>query len=655
MSTSSNPLLPPTVLRRRSADRLRPLASALALPEQHLGAIRQSHERCVALGLSRTLRPDHAPLGRADLGLVRERHQRLHAHAAPVMEMLFGQIEGTQSMVVLCDSAGTIIHSIGDDDFLSRAAKVALQPGVNWSEPTKGTNAVGTALIEELPTLVHADEHYLHANHFLTCSAAPIFDPRGNVLGVLDVSGDHRSYHAHTMALVTLSARMIENQWLGDDHRHALRLHFHRRPEFIGTLMEGILAVAPDGRVLGANRGAQEQLGLSGVAVRMQTLQSLFGTTVGALVDHFRAPTVQPWVVRSQRGQAFHLRAQFSGPPWSRGLDMGASAVPSAPQQALSAPLPQALPAPRGPGQAMLPASGLAALHSGDVQMTAVLNELQRVRDHGVPVVLLGETGTGKDVLARALHHDSPRAVAHFVAVPCAAVSATELETAVQRAEGGTLYLDGVGELPPALQAQLLHRLDEPAFGLICASSQALRAGAGPGDLREDLFHRLQGLTVTLPPLRQRGDLPEMAQRMLDNLAHPRLMQLTAATLAQLAAGLWPGNLRQLQRVLRTAALLAEPGNRIEPRHLPADAVAGPVVVPGAGPAVVPVAAPVDAPTAPAFLHRAQTETLQQTERRAMEQALHACGGNVSQAARRLGVSRNTLYRRLRGTLAATP
>lgn len=635
MTTPPTPLLlAPPALRRRSADRLRPLASALALPEQHLGAIRQSHERCVALGLSRIERPDHAPLGRADLGLVRERHQRLHAHAAPVMEMLFDQIEGTQSMVVLCDSAGTIIHSLGDDDFLSRAAKVALQPGVNWSEPTKGTNAVGTALIEELPTLVHADEHYLHANHFLTCSAAPIFDPRGNVLGVLDVSGDHRSYHAHTMALVTLSARMIENQWLSDDHRHALRLHFHRRPEFIGTLMQGILAVAPDGRVLGANRGAQEQLGLSGVGLRMQTLQSLFGATVGALVDHFRSPTVQPWVAHSQRGQAFHVMAHFSGPTWSRGLGAGPGTVPSAVLPVRAAPL--------GPGSQVPAPSGLAALYSGDAQMATVLEELQRVRDHGVPVVLLGETGTGKDVVARALHHDSERALALFVAVPCAAVSSAELEDAVQRAEGGTLYLDGVCELPLALQAQLLHRLDEPACALICASIQVLRTGAGPGALREDLFHRLQGLTVTLPPLRQRSDLAELAQRMLNNLARPRLMQLAPATLAQLASGPWPGNLRQLQRVLRTAALLAEPGDTVEPKHLPAEVVA------------VPVAAPVDVPMAPTFVGGALTETLQQTERRAMEQALHACGGNVSQAARRLGVSRNTLYRRLRGALTAT-
>ena len=630
-------LLASSALRRRSADRPRPLVAASALPEQHLGAIRQSHERCTALGLSRTLQPDHAPLGRADLGVVRERHQRLHAHAAPVMEMLFGQIEGTQSMVVLCDSAGTIIHSIGDDDFLSRAAKVALQPGVNWSEPTKGTNAVGTALIEELPTLVHADEHYLHANHFLTCSAAPIFDPRGNVLGVLDVSGDHRSYHAHTMALVTLSARMIENQWLCDDHRHALRLHFHRRPEFIGTLMEGILAVGPDGRVLGANRGAQEQLGLSGVALRMQSLQSLLGTTVAAVIDQHRSPLAQTWVVHSQRGQAFHVQAHFNGATFSRSARMGSAAQsgagPAAEAVGSAAVAAHAAPAAYAERRRVVRSpAGLAALDTGDAQMAKLLLQLQRVQDQGVPLILVGETGTGKDMLARALHHDSQRAHAVFVAVHCAAVGAPDLEDAVQRAEGGTLYLDGVDELPLALQAQLLHLLDEPAFALISATHGPLQTGSTA--LRPDLFHRLQGLTVTLPPLRVRSDLAALACLMLQADDMSSSLQLAASTLAELASRPWPGNLRQLQRVLRTAALLAGPDGTLKPEHLPAELKAE-----WAG--------------EPLSTVGLQPESLVQTERRVMEQALQACRGNVSQAARRLGVSRNTLYRRLRPAVAA--
>ena len=192
----------------------------------HAGSILNSHERCAALGLSRVDRPDHAALIRSDLALARERNLRLHLHAAPVMELLLEQTMASQSMVLLTDSQGTVLHSVGHDGFLQRASKVALAPGANWSESSKGTNAIGTALIDELPTVVHAGEHYMHANGFLTCSASPIFDPRGNLLGVLDVSGDQQSYHMHTMGLVKMSARMIENHWLTDDFRHALRLHF---------------------------------------------------------------------------------------------------------------------------------------------------------------------------------------------------------------------------------------------------------------------------------------------------------------------------------------------------------------------------------------------------------------------------------------------
>ena len=605
--------------------RARPVASALALPEQHLGAIRQSHERCSALGLSRIGRPDPAPLGRADLGQVRERHQRLHNHAAPVMEMLFGQIEGTQSMVVLCDSAGTIIHSIGDDDFLSRASKVALQPGVNWSEPTKGTNAIGTALFEEQATLVHADEHFLHANHFLTCSAAPIFDPRGNILGVLDVTGDHRSYHPHTMALVTLSARMIENHWLSDDHRHALRLHFHRRADFIGTLMEGILAVSPDGRVVGANRGALEQLGLAGAALRLHNLQTLFGTTVGALVDRLRSTLALPLLVHSAHGGCFHLQAQFSasgrGRPGPAGP--GATAPVDPPAAALAT----------GFSAVARGFAGLAALNTGDAQVAAQLDKLRCVLDRGVPVVIVGETGTGKDVLARAFHRDSRRTGQPFVTVACGAVTAAALEAAAQQARGGSLLLAGIDELPTELQVLLLHLLDESDDQLVCASQQALRPGAGPGCLREDLFHRLQGLTVTLPPLRERSDLEALARGMLDADEASRGVQIAQQSLTLLAARRWPGNLRQLHRVLRTAAALAGRRGVIEPGHLPTE------------PAVAAAAAPAPTSTVPL--------ALQALELQAMQQALQACGGNVSQAARRLGVSRNTIYRRLRSSEAA--
>src|SRR6476469_3581396 len=138
--------------------------------------IDESHKRSASYGLAEDAQPDFSPVGRADLSLLIEQNRVLHTHALPVMDTLYEQIVNTHNMVVLTDANGLIVHALGDDDFLEKADRVALKPGVSWSEEGKGTNAIGTAIAENKPTLVHANEHYLRANHFLTCSAAPIFN-----------------------------------------------------------------------------------------------------------------------------------------------------------------------------------------------------------------------------------------------------------------------------------------------------------------------------------------------------------------------------------------------------------------------------------------------------------------------------------------------
>ncbi len=303
--------------------------------------ISRSHQRSSALGLSRGIKSEFDPMVRGDLTVARERNQRLYIHAAPVMQLLFEQIVNTDSMIVLTDAHGTILHSVGDDDFLDRASKVALAPGENWAEHAKGTNAIGTALFEEAPTLVHGGEHFMHANSFLTCSAVPIFDPRGQMLGVLDVTGDHRGYHQHTMGLVRMSARMIENHWLSDDFNNQLRLHFHRRMEFIGSLLEGILVVGGDGKILGANRGALDQLGMSGMALRAHSVTSLFGTSTAAIYDHFRAPLSAPMLLDlggSSHNVGFHVRARFDWPSRPSLPSLPSSPSSEDPQPRLEAP-----------------------------------------------------------------------------------------------------------------------------------------------------------------------------------------------------------------------------------------------------------------------------------------------------------------------------
>ena len=727
-------------IRRGADERVRPIASGLKLGPEHVDTIDQSHERCVALGVSRIERPDFAPMGRSDLALARERNLRLHDHAAPVMEMLYEQIVNTDSMVVLCDSSGTIIHSIGDDDFLARASKVALQPGVNWSESTKGTNAIGTALIEEVPTLVHADEHYMHANHFLTCSAAPILDPRGNILGVLDVTGDHHSFHQHTMALVKMSARMIENHWLTDDYRNVMRLHFHSRVEFIGTLMEGILAIGPDGKLVGANRGALEQLGLSGAALRMHSLTTLFGTTVNALVDRFRSPLATPMPAHLHGGRQFYIHARFNWPVWTSLAEAvsggsgiagvgGAATEPSAGTVARPGGPPDIARVPRpGGGDAPVPAGapattgGLAQLRTGDTQIASVIDKIRRVLDRDIPMLILGETGTGKELLARAIHVDSARAKQPFVAVNCASIPETLIEAElfgyedgaftgarrkgaigkIVQASGGTLFLDEIGDMPVALQSHLLRVLQERQVtplgssksvavdvSIICATHRNLREMIDRKAFREDLFYRLNGLAVRLPPLRERSDLVALVRRILDQLTEhdrkQRHLQPDADVMRLFQHYQWPGNVRQLFNVLRTAAVMAagEPG--ITREHLSDDfleeahaaqassAPAAPCLAPVPGspaaaragpqrpderidplptaaaslPATAPSAAP---PPGPAWSVEpsAPQRSLEEMGIDAIRHAVAAAGGNISEASKRLGISRNTIYRKLR-------
>jgi transcriptional regulator of acetoin/glycerol metabolism len=274
----------------------------IAHGRDHAQAIQQSHERCRALGLSEDAVPELHPLSAYGARLMREPYQRLLEHATPVMEMLFEQIVSTKSIVALTDTDGSILQAVGDNGFLERLQQIALAPGVNWSETSKGTNAVGTALFTEAPTLVHGNEHFLVANRFLTCSASPIFDHTGRIIGVLDVSGHHASYHPHTLAMVAMSARMIENQWFGDRFRHGLRLHFHPQARLLGTLREAMVALAPDGSVLGANRAALEHLGLNMPALRRLGLEALFGTTVAAMADHCRHRADEPMPLVLQHG-----------------------------------------------------------------------------------------------------------------------------------------------------------------------------------------------------------------------------------------------------------------------------------------------------------------------------------------------------------------
>jgi transcriptional regulator of acetoin/glycerol metabolism len=545
-----------------------------------------------------------------------------------------------------------LLHASGDPDFVSRAERVALRPGATWHEQYRGTNAIGTALTDKRAMVVHADEHFLERNGFLTCAAAPIHAPDGRLLGALDVSGDYRGYHRHTLGLVRSAARMIEHRLFETRHdlRHwgGLKLRLHAQPEGLGTMTEGLLAVREDGVLVGASATALGLLGLGWQDLGHSRLDAVLAESLEQLLDWCQRSLCIPRVVHTLSGQAVWLRVETGrSSPW-----VHRTAAPPAP--------------------AVEAVDALAAMDTGDAVLHAAIARARKVMGKPIPLLLLGESGVGKEVFARAVHDSGPRKSQPFVAVNCAALPENLIEAElfgyqggaftgarrdgaigrIREAHGGTLFLDEIGDMPPALQSRLLRVLQDRQvvplgggkpmavdFALVCATHRNLPQEMQAGRFREDLYYRINGLSLQLPALRERSDFDALLARQLRTLVPGHSIAISPDLLTGLRRYAWPGNVRQLANALRTAcALLDEQETVIAWQHLPDDLAQALREDPDA---------PRDAVTEE-WEDGAAALDLRSAARQAIVRTVNACAGNLSEAARVLGVSRNTLYRRLR-------
>ena len=278
----------------------------------------------LARSWGRSMAAGLAPAGRAaaDLpspGELREAmacNHSLLTHSRPIMEYLFDQVRHSHSVVVLADRAGMLMHTLGSPGFVDKAERVALTCGASWHESHRGTNAIGTALAEGTAVEVHGGEHFLERNSFLTCAASPILSATGELLGILDISGDHRNGHAHTLGLVSTAARMIENRLLVATCKRNIRLHLHREPEGIGSVAEGIVAVSADGWIVGANRVALTQLGLHMGDVGATPLAQVLDVRLDDLLSHHHRRPQQPQALRLRGGALLYAQVQLDAAAW---------------------------------------------------------------------------------------------------------------------------------------------------------------------------------------------------------------------------------------------------------------------------------------------------------------------------------------------------
>ncbi|PLC53911.1 sigma-54-dependent Fis family transcriptional regulator [Pollutimonas nitritireducens] len=567
------------------------------------------------------------------------------------MTVLFQQIAKSDYAIMLTDTEGVLLNFFGDPGFTHAASKSGLMPGAVWSERFQGTNGMGTCLAEQRPMMIHQDDHFLFRNTGLTCAAAPIFDWRGQILAVLDASGETHRVPSHVLDLVNMTVQEIENKVFVNEFSGRPLFVFHSRPEFVGTLNKGIIALDSDSCVLAASRNCLAQLGVTSNEIIGQPLDALFNVSFKSLLRESQKHGPAPFIVfDAHHGRRFFATA-------TSGQSDGKSPLQVFATQA-SAPTLSNVPA----SDRLTPLYELQRGH--DARMEHNIQTAMRVFDRDVAILLCGETGTGKELFAKAIHLSSNRADQPYVAINCASIPEQLIESElfgykpgaftgankegqigkICQANGGTLFLDEIGDMPLALQTRLLRVLEEreiaPLGGktptkldirLISATHCDLPEKIANNLFREDLYYRIQGVTLTLPPLRERADRKELIQFVLEQESpDDGIVTISDELMDLLERHQWPGNIRQLRNVLRVMMALRD-GNVLTRDCLPADFLTGPKENSAAS-----------APITSSLLN-----PLELAEREALIQELRISHWNLSKLARQLKVSRNTLYRKL--------
>ncbi|MBW6391289.1 sigma-54-dependent Fis family transcriptional regulator [Billgrantia antri] len=570
------------------------------------------------------------------------------------VEQLYRQVAPLGYVVLLTDARGIAVQFLGAKNNQREHQRTGLYLGSDWSESHAGTCAVGTCIHERTALTCHHSDHFSAHHIQLTCTAAPVFDPHGQLLAVLDISAYRsptgKESQTFALQLVKYTAKMIEDAYFlqryGDRHIVCL----DRSREFVQINRRYLLAMEEDGTLVAANTAGRKLLRHHGLPLpEAGEARPFQAWNVRDLLDSEVEEILAIPHHSDDRVQAFHTRRH-------REIHFATLIEP-----------------PRRPsvGQPVSRDSSLApleALADDDPSMRDTLTRAARLRNEPINILVVGETGTGKERMARALHDASRRRDKPFVAINCAAMPESLIESElfgyepgsftgarskgmkglIVQADGGTLFLDEIGDMPLQLQTRLLRVLAEQEvlpigasrpikvdLRVVAATHRDLRERVQTGSFREDLFYRLNGASLRLPPLRERADKGYLIRRIFAELNEQRgsRVRLRGDAMSALLAYPWPGNIRELHNALHFALATCE-GDEIVVGDLPEECVHGRLAHPGAsqGMTLLATTSPSEPPIQQDLLYR----------------ALCRHHWNISAVARELGLSRPTIYRRMK-------
>ncbi len=591
----------------------------------------------------------------AQLDSARNANQHLLAVARPIMEDIHQYIEGSNTLIVLVNSAGYALDFFGDSSMIEIAKRYSIEPGTSISEGQIGTNALALPLYDGVPAHTVGAEHYLKKLHGLAGAAAPIFTITGRTLGTLGILTRAENYHPHSLGLVVAGARAIEGQLQSIDLLEEQNIQLSELNTILASLSEGILVWNSEGMLMHANTATMNILGLTS------------GGLVGRPVDdNIRFPAfIQEALQKTE--QLKDVEANIIVGERVVNCVINLDHVQKNQETRLVIMTLRPAEAVRKLVQKQVGAQAFFTLDDL-VGRSREIRRIRRLVKAAAPaqagILIRGESGTGKSVVATAIHHESPRNLAPFILVSCSSVPSefilAELlgyesgtskhlpggrPSKFELAEGGTLYFQDVEHLPFEAQAALLNAIElgivvrlgsaHPIpinVRIIASSSANLEKLIAEGSFRADLYYRLSSFEIVLPPLRARkADIPLLVERILEryNRQHERNVTLAAGTLNLLKKYTWPGNIRELETILARAMVQAGDSEIIGPMHFPEY-----------------IRDPVKRTMAGSF--SPQVKSLSDLEREALIQAARDCNGNLTQMAKVLGIGRTTVWRKMK-------
>ncbi|HBK61932.1 MAG TPA: sigma-54-dependent Fis family transcriptional regulator [Firmicutes bacterium] len=627
-------------------------------------------------------------MGRAGVDALRESHRDLIEVARPFMSSLYRFVAGSGFIVILADEQGQAMDVLGDEDALRRAGLVNLVPGSSWAEHHVGTNGIGTALASASPLQISGYEHYCERFHTWTCSAAPILGEQGQIVGALQMSGPSTRTHAHTLGMVVAAAEAVRAQMrINAKMRQLTLLNDNLNKMFLIT-SDGILLVDDRGIAQRANPVAE---GILGAPMAAAEPGGPYTEPIYELVNkpHYFTQMLgigKPFddieMTLKTRGGPVHCLVAAKPIHDDEG-NISGGVISLNPSKRITK---------------------LISRYSGSYatfRFEDILGNEEKLRravelasiasQSDSNVLICGESGTGKEMIAQAIHNRSRRVDRPFVPVNCGAIPRELVGSELfgyeegaftgaarggrpgkfELASGGTLFLDEIGDMPLEQQVALHRVLQDKRViriggsavtqldvRVISATNKDLLQAVARGSFRQDLYYRLNVIQIQLPPLRERpDDIPLLFDFFLAKTGSrlgSEVHEVDPRVVECLMGYDWPGNVRELQNVVERMVSIATDG-RIGLQHVPEEILSPHADAERPAPAVAPAAwQAAGQETAPAARfadfadeRRRMRRLLQQREQEHLLALMQKHGGNISRVARELGVSRNTVYRRI--------